>query len=257
MRVTILGAGSSGGVPVVGVGWGKCDPKNPKNRRTRPSIIVETANTRVLVDTSPDLREQLLNADVTHLDAVLFTHSHADHLHGIDEIRGINQAMQADLQAYTDKATFDTIRQRFGYTLEPLAKDAAHYYKPCLIENQIKDGDVFQIGDMTVTAWDQDHGYSRTLGFRFNDIAYTTDLIDMSDAAFDHVAGVKLWIIGTFTDKEHWTHAHVDKALKWIERIKPEKAILTHLGPRLDYSTLQTQLPEGVEAAYDMMTYKL
>ncbi len=253
MKVTILGSGSSGGIPIVGVGWGKCDPNNPKNRRFRPSILIQEGDTQFIVDTSPDLREQLLAAEVNHLDAVIYTHSHADHLNGIDDLRGINQAMAKNLPAYTDEATFKTIEERFGYVLEPLEPQAPHYYKPVLDKHVITSGDHFDIGSVRATAYDQDHGYTRTLGFRFNDFAYSTDLKEMSEKGFCILEGINVWVIGVFTDKPHWTHAHVDLALEWIERVNPERAILTHLGPRLDYDTLSASLPKGVEAAYDGM----
>jgi phosphoribosyl 1,2-cyclic phosphate phosphodiesterase len=250
VRVTILGSGGSGGVPIAGLGWGACDPANPRNRRLRPSILVEHLGTSILVDTSPDLRQQLLAAGVSRLDAVLYTHAHADHLHGIDDLRGINRAMGRALPAYATEAAWDGIRRRFGYALEPPAAGHA-FYKPALAATAIAAGDVVSVGAVRVAAIDQDHGFSRTLGFRFGPIAYSTDAVELPDTAFAALAGVDTWIVGALTDAPHPTHAHVAKALGWIDRVRPRRAVLTHLGFDLDYDTLGSRLPPGVEAAFD------
>jgi phosphoribosyl 1,2-cyclic phosphate phosphodiesterase len=251
MKVTILGSGGSSGTPAIGKGWGKCDPENSRNSRLRPSILVENGNTCLLVDTSPDLRQQLLAADVSRLDAVLFTHYHADHLHGIDDLRQINRAMNADIDAYVDADTLKVIGERFGYVLETLAEDANEYYKPTLIPHIVKDEDCFSIGDIDVEVFVQDHGYCDTLGFRFGPIAYTTDVVELPEKAFEILQGIDTWIIGTLIDKPHPTHAHVDKALEWIDRVKPRRGVLSHLGYGFDYDTLNDRLPDHVEPAYD------
>lgn len=251
VKATILGCGPSGGVPTIHDGWGACDPDEPRNRRLRPSILVEEGDVRVLVDTSPDLRQQLLDTGVRRLDAVLYTHAHADHLHGVDDLRGVNRAMGAALPAYADAATEKVLKQRFEYATTPLAADAEIYYKPVLNLRQIEPGDRFSVGGMDVAAFDQDHGYSRTLGYRFGPLAYSTDLLDLPAASFEALEGVGTWIVGTFGLTPHATHAHVEKALGWIARLKPARAVLTHLGPAIDYRVLTATLPEGVEAAYD------
>jgi len=257
-RVTVLGSGGSTGVPGVGLGWGKCDPKNPKNRRTRPSILVEHGDTRILVDTSPDLREQLLRHDVTRLDAVLMTHAHADHLHGIDDIRGINRAMGAPIDLYANGATHDAIKARFGYVLEPLRNlkedTQPFYYKPVLVPHIAEPGMTIRIGDLDIQIMDQTHGHGKTLGFRFGPIAYSTDVKELPDSAFDILKGVKAWIIGApVTHPNHPTHIHVDGALEWIKRVHPERAFISHLGIDIDYETIQKGLPDRVELAYDGM----
>lgn len=254
MRVTILGCGSSAGTPSVANGWGNADPNEPKNRRSRPSILVEEGATRILIDTSPDLRSQLLAADVNRLDAVLFTHAHADHCHGIDDLRPVNEAMSADLAAYADEATWTSIRERFGYVLGSIRPGAPYYYKPCLVPTTIAPGQTFQIGSLTIQAYDQDHGYMRTLGFRFGKFAYSTDLVRLPDDSFEVLKGVDTWIVGTLGSSEHPTHAHVDKALGWIDRVGPQRAFLTHMSNRLDYGTLCRTLPAHVRPAYDGMT---
>ena len=251
MKVTVLGSGSSAGTPSVEAGWGQCDPCNPKNRRTRPSILVEDQNKTVLVDTSPDLREQLLRHDIKHLDAVLYTHAHSDHLHGIDDLRGINRQMKAAISMFADAQTLNSIRKRFGYVLEPLAPDAPVYYKATLEPTEIAHGQTFDAGGLDVTAIEQDHAYVNTLVFRFGDFAYSTDLIAMHEDAFDMLAGVKVWMLGTFDARPHPTHLDVDRALEWCERIRPERAYLTHLSFNLDYGTLQGRLPDHVFVAYD------
>lgn len=253
MKATILGSGGSSGTPAVARGWGKCDPDNPKNSRLRPSILVEQGETALLVDTSPDLRQQLLNADVSRLDAVLFTHYHADHLHGIDDLRQINRAMDSALDMYCDKDTLDVIGERFGYVLEPLAENADMFYKPTLNAHVLKDGDTLSIDGIDIDVFVQDHGYCDTLGFRFGPIAYTTDVVELPDHAFEILDGVDTLIVGTLVDAPHPTHAHVDKALEWIDRAKARRGVLTHLGFGFDYQELNDRLPDHVEPAYDGM----
>ena len=253
MKITVLGCGGSTGIPVIGKGWGLCDPENPKNRRLRPSILVESETTSILIDTSPDLRQQLLNAEVVRLDGVLYTHYHADHLHGIDDLRPINRAMNAPLDLYADAETMAQIEKRFGYVLEPLAEGATFYYKPTLVPHLIKPDDHLTVGDIDFTTFEQDHGVCKTLGFRFGSMAYSTDVVELDEKAFAALEGVGTWIIGTLFDHPHATHAHVEKALGWIDIIKPERAVLTHLGPDLDYDTLNARTPEGVELALDGM----
>lgn len=253
MRVTILGCGGSGGTPSVDWGWGRCDPENPRNRRTRPSILVEDGETRILVDTSPDLREQLLRENVRRLDAVFYTHSHADHLHGIDDLRSINRVMNAPLPVYSNAETLDAIRSCFGYVLEPLAENAKMYYKPVLVPHQVNHGDAFTVGNIPVQVFDQDHGFCDTLGFRFGPVAYSSDAVELPEEAFKLLQGVEVWIIGTLTDKPHPTHADVDKAVGWLQRVGAKRGVLTHLSGRLDYAELAARLPDGVEPAYDGM----
>ena len=252
MRVTILGSGSSGGVPMVGMGWGKCDPANPKNVRLRSSLLVEVAGKTILFDTSPDLRAQLLAANVTHIDAVIYTHSHADHLHGIDDLRGINRAMSAPIQMYADETTLVEIKKRFAYALRPLPDDnKTFYFKPTLEAHTIHAGTTFDVCGVSIACFEQDHGRSRTMGFRIGDFAYTTDLVNLPKPGFDVIAGVDTWVIGVFGPRPHDTHVHVDLALEWIAQVAPRQAVMTHLGPDLDYNELENSLPSSVTAAFD------
>ena len=189
---------------------------------------------------------------------MLYTHAHSDHLHGIDDLRGINRRMRAAIPVFSDPVTLNSIAQRFPYVLEPLAEGATFYYKSTL-EPQIavNHGETFLAGGFSVTAIEQDHGYLNTNGFRIDDFAYSTDLIAMHEDAFDLLAGIKVWMLGTFTDKPHPTHLDVDRALEWIEQVKPERAYLTHLGYGLDYETLQAKLPDNVFVAYDGLVIDL
>ena len=253
MRITILGCGGAGGVPMIGGRWGACDPENPRNRRRRASILVEEGGTAVLVDTSPDLRQQLLDADVSRLDGVIYTHDHADHVHGIDELRALNRLQRQWIDLYADTGTLNGLRKRFSYVFEPERKvpEEFAFYKPCLTPHEIAPGGAFTVGGLEIEPFDQDHGFMRTLGLRFADAAYTTDAVDLPPSAFAALTGLKLWIVGCLRYDPHPTHAHLDKVLDWIERVQPERAVLTHLGTDMDYEELAARLPQGVEPAYD------
>lgn len=258
IKVTILGCGGAGGVPSISEGYGRCDPTNPKNQRRRSSILVSDGHTTVLVDTSPDVRAQLLDAQCRHLDAVLFTHGHADHIHGVDELREINRAMRAPLDIYADAETLRTLETRFAYAFEGIAPGQS-FYKPWLIPHDVGETltDVFMIKTLHVRAFRQDHGFSATLGFRFGDVVYSTDVLNLSDAAKDIIRGAKLWIVDAFTDVPHPTHTHFEKTLAWIEELKPKRAILTHMGANMDYDTVNARCPVGVTAAFDGMTIEV
>jgi phosphoribosyl 1,2-cyclic phosphate phosphodiesterase len=205
----------------------------------------------VLVDTSPDLRAQLLAADVAHLDAVLYTHAHADHLYGIDDLRAVNRTIGRALDIYADRRTLDLIHRRFAYVFEPLQGDGGYFYKPVLIPHEIRAGERFAIGGLAIDAIDQDHGFAPTLGFRFGRFAYSTDVVALDEAAFARLAGIDAWVIGTLGDRPHPTHCHVDKALAWIARVRPARAWLTHIGLDLDHVRLAARLPPGVAPAHD------
>lgn len=254
MRVTLLGCGGSGGVPAVGNIWGACDPANPKNRRQRCSVLVERAETIILIDTSPDCRAQLLDAGVKRLDAVLYTHPHADHLHGIDELRGINRLMRRPVPIWADATTLRQIEERFGYALKPLEPDSS-FYKPTLEPHEIEGP--FTVAGVEILPFEQDHGFSTTLGFRIGAFGYSTDVVELDEKAFETLAGVELWIVDCLRRDPHPTHSHLEKTLRWIDRVKPRRAILTHMDPVLDYATLRAELPEGVEPGYDGLMVEL
>lgn len=249
MKVTILGCGGAAGVPTISGGWGACDPANPRNRRLRSSILVEEGETRLLVDTSPDLRDQLLAAGIKSVDAVVYTHDHADHLHGIDDLREINRTTRQWLPVWGDAGTLRTAQDRFPYAFEPLEEMGEFIYRPLLEAHEIKGP--FRIGSIEVVPFDQDHGYCRTLGLRFGNLAYSTDVVDLPEESFKTLEGVETWIIGCLVDYPHQTHAHVAKALDWIARVQPKHAYITHMGSRLDYEAVRREVPAHVMPAHD------
>jgi len=252
IKVTVLGCGASSGVPWVGNDWGDCDPTEPRNRRLRSSIIVESATTRILVDTSPDLRRQLLDNDISDFDAVLYTHAHADHSHGIDDVRVLHRIYDNKIfPVYASEQTFDTLINNFSYAFETLSP----LYPPFFACNVI-DGP-FRVGDIDIVPFDQDHGEITTTGFRFGPVAYSTDLVAISDEGVAALQGIDTWIVQALRPKPHPTHAHLDMALGWIEKFQPRHAVLTHMTVFMDYATLQRDLPEGVEPAYDGMVLEL
>jgi len=259
-KITFLGSGSSSGVPGVGIGWGNCNPDNPKNARLRQSILVETSDRRFLVDTSPDLRQQLLRAGVDGVDAVLYTHAHADHMNGIDDLRGVNKFISRVLPVYANAETHQHIEQCFGYVLKPLPDDFnGVFVRPVLQMNEFSPGDDLDVDGVCVGSFLQDHGYSKTVGFQFGSCVYSTDVKMLTEDVLTRLenADLDIWIIGVFRREVHWTHAHIDLALEWIERVKPKRAILTHLGPDLDFDDVMRLTPDHVLPAFDGMTIEL
>jgi phosphoribosyl 1,2-cyclic phosphate phosphodiesterase len=204
-----------------------------------------------LIDTSPDLRQQLLDSEVSHLDAILYTHAHADHIHGVDDIRDVNRSMKDWVDAYADEPTLSALRQRFAYVFEPQHPDAQMIYKPLLRPHVIAGP--FEVAGQKIVPIPLDHGYSTSLGFRFGDLAYTTDVVRMADSSFELLEGVGTWIVSCTVDYPHETHAELSIVLDWIERIRPKRAILTHLSIRFDYEALKARLPKHVEPAFDGM----
>jgi phosphoribosyl 1,2-cyclic phosphate phosphodiesterase len=256
MRVTVLGSGGSRGVPVIGPdGWGRCDPANPKNRRMRPSVLVEQAGVAVLVDTSPDLRQQFLNSGCQRLDAVLWTHQHADHAHGIDELREICRLMHAPLDAYGWDEHLRDIEIRFPYCFEPL-KAGYPFYRPVLNARRITGP--FAVNGLPVTPFEQDHGYMKTVGYRFGRFAYSTDVVRFDEDAFAALEGIDTWVVDCGRiEPPHPVHAHLALTLSWIERVRPRRAYLTHMDNTMDYDHLRRILPDGVEPAYDGMVIEV
>ena len=244
VKLTVLGCGTSGGVPRVPLSWGACDPNNPKNRRRRVSVLVEQEATALLIDTSPDLREQLLDARVERLDGVFYTHDHADHTHGIDDLRGLYHAMGRPVDVWADDATLAELKHRFRYIFHP-----THGY-PAIAKGHVLTGPV-RVGPMRVVPFEQGHGPVISLGYRIGPVAYSTDVKTLPESAFDVLAGVRVWVVDALRYDPHPTHAHLNQTLDWIARVAPERAILTHLNWDMDYETLRGQLPDGVEPAYD------
>lgn len=248
MRATILGCGGSLGVPMVGNNWGTCDPSNPRNRRRRPSLLVQNGATSILVDTTPDCREQLLDADVGRLDGVVFTHSHADHVHGVDDLRGLTYRQHGPIRGFADRQTADLLSMRFGYAVASVDMDRG-LYAP-ILDLEIIDGP-FRVGGIDVIPFVQQHGPGTSLGLRFGPLAYSTDVSRLDEAAFAVLEGVDTWIVDACREAPHPSHAHLALALDWIRRLRPRCAILTHMNHTMDYATLCAQLPDGVVPAYD------
>jgi phosphoribosyl 1,2-cyclic phosphate phosphodiesterase len=257
LRLTILGCGSSAGVPRVGVGWGACDPSNPRNRRRRCSILVERtapggATTSVLIDTTPDLRDQLLGADVRRLDAVLYTHEHADHIHGIDDLRPLVILMRRRIPVYADRMTSEVLQMRFGYCFQ---SPAGSSYPPILDMLLLEHGSTTVVagpgGPVEALPFRMVHGDIDALGFRFGRIAYAPDVSQMPEESFRYLEGLDVLILDALRYAPHPTHFSVSEALEVIDRVKPKRAILTNLHTDLDYETLSRELPPGVEPAYD------
>jgi phosphoribosyl 1,2-cyclic phosphate phosphodiesterase len=259
VRITILGCGGSSGVPRIGGpngagNWGLCDPANPRNRRRRVSVLVEAAGKTVLIDSGPDCREQLLSAQVAHLDAVFITHDHADHAHGIDDLRPVFHAMRRPIDVWASPATFAVLKSRFDYVFH----GASGYPATCTAHDLVAP---VQLDDLRITGFPQLHGDIESTGLRFDhdgkSFAYSTDV-----KAFDHradaaLAGLDLWVVDAAQRQPHPTHSHLPQTLDWIAERQPGRAVLTHMDQSLDYATLLAELPPGVEPAYDGLVITL
>lgn len=257
LHFRILGCGSSGGVPRLGGLWGACDPANPKNVRRRCSLLVTRKRgdkaTRVLIDTSPDMRAQLLDAEVGTLDAVVYTHGHADHVHGIDDLRMIVFNMRERLQVWADGDTSNDLLGRFGYIF---AQPKGSNYPPICALNAI-DGDITITGaggDIVLRPFEVEHGRIEALGFRIGDVAYLPDVSDIPDQVWPTLEALDIWIVDALRRDPHPTHAHLAKTLGWIEKVAPKRAILTNMHNDLDYATVAAETPDHVVPAYDGMT---
>jgi phosphoribosyl 1,2-cyclic phosphate phosphodiesterase len=256
LRFTILGCGSSGGVPRLGGDWGDCDPANPKNRRRRCSLLVErvgpNGTTRVLIDTSPDMRDQLLDAGVGVLDGVVYTHSHADHVHGIDDLRQIVFNLRRRLPVWADSATQNALLSRFSYAF--VQPDPSPY--PPILDLHTIDGPVTVDGAggaVTLQPFTADHGSMEALGFRIGPLAYLPDAVEIPPESWPLLEGLEVWIVDALRRKPHPTHAHLALALDWIARAKPARAVLTNMHNDLDHAVLCAELPAHIRPAHDGM----
>ncbi len=260
LSFTILGCGSSGGVPRLGGHWGACDPTNPKNARRRCSLLITRTSgdksTRVLIDTTPDMRSQLLDAGVGTLDAVVYTHSHADHVHGIDDLRMIVFNMRQRLQVWADGATSNDLLGRFGYAfVQP--KGSAY---PSICELNTIKGDLTisgEGGDITLRPFEVEHGNIDALGFRIGDVAYLPDVSAIPDASWTVLENLDIWIVDALRRDPHPTHSHLANTLGWIEKMAPKQAILTNMHNDLDYATVAAETPDHVRPAYDGLTFTI
>ena len=254
MDVRILGCGTSSGVPRVGNDWGECDPHNPKNRRRRVSILVSYGRTRILVDTGPDLREQLLDANVTDIEAVIWTHDHADHCHGIDDLRQLYHSRRRPVPGYARLETLESLEQRFAYAFDGKGGYPA-VTEACLLPDHMN------LEGLSIRTVDQPHGSITTAGLRFDaggkSIVYSTDFNELTPEMSMTFKGVDLWIVDTLRRRPHPTHPHLDLALEMIAEVQPKRALLTHMDNSMDYDRLMSELPDHVEPAYDGMEISL
>jgi phosphoribosyl 1,2-cyclic phosphate phosphodiesterase len=248
VKVRILGCGTSTGVPKIGNEWGQCDPKEPRNARLRSSILVESGGERMLVDCGPDLRQQLLAAEVKELAGLIVTHAHGDHCHGIDELRPVAQALGGPVPLHARRDVLDDLERRFGYAFAQ-----SDFYRPIVEAREL--GQELRFGEAVVRFVDQPHGGPTSLGLRFdergNSVAYAIDFNELSDEMADLYEGVDVWIADCLTRKPHPTHMHLDGVLRHAEELKVGKLYLVHMGNGLDYAALTGELPDWAAPAYD------
>jgi len=251
MKVTILGCGGSGGVPLLGPGWGECNPDNPKNRRRRVSIALRQQDTTILVDTSPDLRAQCLDAGIGQVSAILYTHDHADHTQGIDDARFLKKpAGQATIPAFGTRETLRTLTTRFDYIFRQNTDGSGHLYKPFLRAEEVTGP--FTIDGIPVVAFEQDHGFgSVSTGYRIGNVAYCTDVVELSEAAMAVLQGLDLFVVDCLRFEPHPTHAHFGRALEWAAELQPRQTVLTHMNHMVDYDVIRLQCPPGIVPGYD------
>lgn len=255
-KITILGSGSSGGVPRVGNDWGQCDPDNPRNRRRRCSALISQSSlrgeTRLLIDTSPDLREQMLSSGTRDIDAVLYTHEHADHTHGIDDLRAFFLLKRKRVEIWADDATGRMLTTRFAYCFYSAPGSD---YPPIVNLNALESGKPVTIdgagGAITALPFQVQHGTIDALGFRVGDMAYTPDIDGVPDASLQYLENLDLWIVDGLRRTPHPSHWSLPQTLEWIARMKPKRAVITNLHVDLDFATLVKELPAGIEPAYD------
>jgi len=258
MRVTLLGTGSSGGVPFIGCECEVCQSINPKNKRLRVSIYIEVGDTKILVDTSPDMREQTLRAGIKRIDAVLFTHDHSDHTHGIDDLRSFNYLADASIPVYSNTRTTEILKKRFDYAFQP-RPEGKIWTRPSVTPHIIPDEPVsqFKVKDVEITAFEQGHGKIKSLGFRIGNFAYSTDADYLSEEAFGALKNLDIWVVDCLRYRPSPTHSHLEHTLEWVARVKPKLAILTHMTHDIDYEKLSTELPPNIVPGYDGMAFEL
>lgn len=254
MKLTVLGCGTSSGVPRIGNDWGACDPSEPRNRRMRSSILIESDGTTILVDTGPDMRQQLLDADIKRIDHVIWTHEHADHVHGIDELRQLYFALGGPIPCYARPRALGEIKQRFQFSFGGQGPYPAYAQGIALADHAA-------LGAVRMRVADMPHGPITSTALRFEhagrSIAYTTDFTALPAQARECVAGADIWVVDALRRREHPTHPHLAQVLGWIATAKPKRAILTHMDHSMDYATLVRELPDGVEPGYDGMEIEI
>ena len=252
LKITIMGCGNSSGTPSIGNHWGNCDPHEPRNLRTRPSVAVQSEDTTIVIDTGTDFREQINRTDIKAVDAVLYTHSHGDHIHGIDELRVFRYRFGSYVPIYGNRVSIEELQERFSYLFVERAAIYPKVLEPHIIEN--KDFcHPMTVGDITCIPYEQDHGTCKSLGYRFGDTAYSTDMVDMDHASIETLKGIKCWIVDAAAYKleKNPVHANLKKIYELNEIIEAEQVYITHLSNQMDYQTMIKELPEGYAPAYD------
>jgi phosphoribosyl 1,2-cyclic phosphate phosphodiesterase len=261
MRVVVLGCGGSAGVPLIGGAdgrgdWGACDPAEPRNRRLRASIALCAGGRTLLVDTGPDLRAQMLENGIARVDAILYTHAHADHITGLDDVRILNRIANRPLSAYGMEVTLSEIRRRFDYAFLP-HDEKLFFYRPVLTPRIVAPGDSVEMAGFAARVFLQDHGFVTSLGFRAGGFAYSTDVVALDPAALAVLEGVDTWLVGCFQRAPHKTHAHLERVLDWAAKLRVRRTVLTHMGTDMDWGWLRRHLPGHVEPAYDGLVLEI
>ena len=260
LRVTMLGCGGSAGVPQLGGpdgrgDWGACNPADPRNRRTRSSIVIESQGKRLLVDASPDMRAQLLACAIPSIDAILFTHAHADHVLGIDDIRILNRIANRPIDAYATETTMAELDRRFDYAFKPW--QPPNFFRPALIPHIVDYNTTIQPAGFPIHLFEQDHGFISTAGLRIENFAYSTDVAKLEEPALQTLEGIDTWIVDCFQRRAHTTHANLDQVITWSTRLKPRRVILTHMGHDIDHTWIQQNAPQNFEPGQDGLILNL
>ncbi len=257
----MLGCGASAGVPMLGGAdgageWGKCDANEPRNVRSRSSIVIESdTGERLLVDTSPDMRAQLLACCVPRIDAILWTHAHADHITGLDDVRILNRIVGRPLDAFATSETLAEIATRFGYAFRPWKPPG--FFRPVFHAHPVEPGQEIEVAGLRLKLFAQDHGRMRTLGLRVGGFGYSTDVVSLDETGFEALAGVNTWIVGCFGRTPHPTHAHFDRVLGWAERVGARRTVLTHMGTDMDWAWMVERMPPGIEPGVDGLVVEI
>lgn len=261
MKITVLGCGGSAGVPMVGGAdghgiWGACNPKEPRNTRTRSSILLRLKNgAGVLVDTGPDLRAQLLVNGIKDFESIIFTHAHADHISGLDEVRAINRVIQKPLHAYGAAETLEDIQRRFDYVFKPWTPP--NFFRAVVEAHPVKMRQPVTISGTEFTLFDQVHGRVGSTGVRCGDFVYSTDVMEFPEDSVEVLRGVDTWMVDCFQRQPHSAHAWLERVLEWQQAINPRRMILTHMGPDMDWQWMQDHLPAGIEPAWDGAVFEV
>ena len=257
MKAIVLGCGGSAGVPMLGGpdgrgDWGACDPAEKRNRRSRSSIVLQGNDGRcVLIDTAPDMRCLLIDHGMRSIDAILFTHSHADHILGLDDVRILNRIIERPMPVRADEHTLAELQRRFDYAFLPWRPPS--FIRPVLEAEAVRPGEQMTLAGMEMTVFEQDHGFGTTLGLRIGRFAYCTDVVDLDKDAWDTLAGVETWMVDCFQRDPHRTHAWLALVIEWAQKLGAKRTILTHMGPDMDWAWMMRNLPRGIEPAYDGM----